>query len=269
MSCAILMSTYNGERYIDEQIISILNQTFKNWDLYIRDDGSTDNTIEIIRKYQFRYNNIHVIQDSVAHRGVIGSFLYLLANVDSDIFMFCDQDDVWLPDKIQICLDAIMKTPKDAPTLVTTDLIIVDNDLNVINQSMWAVTHITNIVNRPKYLQVATMYTGCTIMFNNAVKKLMMNEQIPDNVLHDQFACLTTYKHSGKIIPITTPTILYRQHGNNVVGIKSSHYIRDKFKSALKSIWQNYSYYKIVHEFLNTSFSTFIGLKINHLISYK
>ena len=99
---AILMSTYNGERYLREQIDSLLNQTYKDWKLYIRDDKSTDGTVSIIEGYVRVYpDQIVYKSDGFGNLGAGCSFMQLLSSIDSDYYMFCDQDDVWMEDKIE------------------------------------------------------------------------------------------------------------------------------------------------------------------------
>ena len=96
------MSTYNGELFLNKQINSLLNQTHINWTLYVRDDGSTDNTLNILKKYKKTYPfKINIIKDDLGNLTSAFSFMRLLSLVNADYFMFCDQDDVWLPFKIE------------------------------------------------------------------------------------------------------------------------------------------------------------------------
>lgn len=268
-SAGILMSTYNGERYLEDQINSILKQSYKNWDLYIRDDGSSDNTINIIKRYAIKHANVHIISDSILHRGVTGSFMYLLGNVNADFYLFCDQDDIWLPDKIQISVSEALRLPEDNPILIVTDLIIVDQNLNKLKDSMWETLHITSIKDNPNYLQVATMYTGCTMMLNNECKNLLLSNSIPNGLIHDQYTVLTVYKYNGIIKTIGIPTILYRQHNNNVLGVSVKNVVFNKIRRILQTIKSNYKYYKIVHTYLGTNSMTYIKYKFKHLINYK
>ena len=98
---AILMATYNGKDYIGEQIDSLLAQSFTNWHLYIHDDGSTDGTDKVIHQYENRYPQHISILNYPSQGGACGNFLSMLENVSADYYMFCDQDDVWLPEKIE------------------------------------------------------------------------------------------------------------------------------------------------------------------------
>jgi glycosyltransferase involved in cell wall biosynthesis len=95
---AILMATYNGEKYLGEQIDSLLAQTNMDWQLYIHDDGSTDNTQAILQEYAQKHSNIHILEYE-SQRGAMKNFLSLLQRVEADYYMFCDQDDVWLKQK--------------------------------------------------------------------------------------------------------------------------------------------------------------------------
>ena len=105
---AILLSTYNGSKYLREQLNSIIDQTVKDWILYVRDDGSTDETIDIIKEYVSLYPNINYIED-IQNLGSARSFMKLLSLVEADHYMFCDQDDVWLPTKIEVSLMEMKK----------------------------------------------------------------------------------------------------------------------------------------------------------------
>ena len=104
MSLAILMSTFNGEKYLKEQIDSLLNQEYEAFDIYIRDDGSTDQTVSILENYEHIYPNIYLLKDTQGNIGVFKSFMYLLSQVHADYYMFCDQDDVWLSNKISMSM---------------------------------------------------------------------------------------------------------------------------------------------------------------------
>jgi rhamnosyltransferase len=96
---AILLATYNGGQYLMEQLDSLLQQTCQEWTLYIHDDGSTDNTYDILREYSQKHSNIYVLEYE-SQRGAMGNFLSLLQRVEADYYMFCDQDDVWLKQKV-------------------------------------------------------------------------------------------------------------------------------------------------------------------------
>lgn len=216
---AILLATYNGENFISEQLDSLFSQTIQNFKIYVRDDGSTDNTINILKKYiKKNPNKITLLNDKTLHRGARDSFLWLLENVESQYFMFCDQDDVWLPYKIEHTLKKMTETELKNPgkaVMIHTDLKIVDKDLNVINSSFWNWGKFNVDLNRHfNFAALGNVFTGCTMMINSAAKKYIF--PINTNIkLHDEWIGLTIVKN-GIVDNLKEQTMLYRQHGNNV-----------------------------------------------------
>ena len=128
----ILLATYNGEKYIKEQIDSILNQSYTNFNLIISDDSSTDSTVEILKEYEKKDERIKLIVQK-ENLGYIKNFEYLLTQVNSKYYMFSDQDDFWVNDKV---LKSYNKLVKENLDLVFCDLEIVDENLNKVNESM-------------------------------------------------------------------------------------------------------------------------------------
>lgn len=216
-SVAILMSTYNGEQFLDEQIKSIINQTYQDWHLYIRDDGSSDNTVEILRKYSKKDNRITFINENkIKNVGIVASFMSLLDSVNAYYYMFSDQDDVWKMDKIAITLEKMKsETNKDnIPVCVHTDLQVVDSKLKG-EQSMkkgyvWSSFY---------HLMFGNCVTGCTMMINQSVKDKIKFESQNKNLipLHDWWIALIASAF-GKVVFINEKTIYYRQHEKNVIG---------------------------------------------------
>ena len=218
----ILMSTYNGAKFVEEQIKSIINQTFKSWILKVRDDGSTDNTLEILHTYSKKFpNKIFIIKDN-RHLGVSQGYNKLLINSVKDYIMFCDQDDIWLPFKIEISYEKIKqlekKYGKHTPILVFTDLIVVDENLNIISKSYWKYSKLYyKNVNYPNFL-LRNIASGNTIIMNRAAVNLCI--PIPTcAILHDWW-CALVVSVFGKIDFIDKPTLMYRQHKGNDLGAK-------------------------------------------------
>lgn len=220
----ILMATYNGEEFISEQIESIINQTHNNWRLIIKDDGSEDDTAITVKEYTRRFpEKISLVDDIGNNLGACQNFARLMEYSKSDYIMFCDQDDVWLPDKIGITLQKILEMErsygKNTPLLVYTDLKVADNDLNIIANSFWQYQKLDpetgQALNR---LLVQNVVTGCTMIINNALKKLSM--PIPqDAIMHDWWITLVAASF-GKIGYVDDSTVLYRQHDKNDIGAK-------------------------------------------------
>lgn len=221
----ILMATYNGEKYLEEQIESILNQTYTNFNLYISDDCSKDLTREILKKYEKKDNRIKLFFQE-KNLGYIKNFEFLLNQVESEYYMLSDQDDFWLIDKVEKSFNKLIETNSD---LVYTDLEVVDKDLNMIYPSMWKYLKIDKKV---KYDNLISEYlyncvTGCTIISKKEYLKYILplpnkSEFMP----HDYWISLVV-AIKGKISHLDEKTIKYRQHGNNQIGTeKTSH----KFK---------------------------------------
>ena len=137
MKINILMSTYNGEMFLADQIKSIQNQTVKDWTLYIRDDGSSDKTRDIINAYAQADSRIVFINPEHQNNlGVIRNFYTLLKHSEADYYFFSDQDDIWLENKLEVTLAKAKAYPSDKPLLVYTDLKIVNQELTVLHESM-------------------------------------------------------------------------------------------------------------------------------------
>lgn len=218
MKVNIVMSTYNGEKYLADQIKSIQSQTFEDWQLLIRDDGSSDNTPSIIRDMAKKDDRIHFINDGQNENyGVIKSFYHLVKYDSADYYFFSDQDDVWLPEKIEVTLKRAQSETSAKPLLVYTDLKVVNEDLEVLQESMIkSQSHHANT----ELVQELTenTVTGGTMMINKA---LADKWQLYDNLLmHDWYLALLAAS-LGKLVYIDQATQLYRQHEANVLGART------------------------------------------------
>ena len=225
----ILMAVYNGEKYIGEQIDSILSQTYQNWFLVIRDDGSTDETVDIIGHYIRQHpQKIKLISGNGNHIGSSMSFSRLLEHSEAVCIMLCDQDDVWLPDKINLSLQKLReleeKYGNQRPLLVFTDLVVVDSGLNVIHDSFWDYQRINPDRTAANQLIVENVVTGCTMMMNAALRRIVRAIH-PNAIMHDQWIALVCSVF-GAMDYVKTPTVLYRQHGVNQLGARRWNIIR-------------------------------------------
>ena len=221
---AICMATYNGETFLQEQLESILKQTNQNWILFIRDDNSTDKTLQILQRYASLYQNkIVLIEDSALSGGSAKqNFASILSWVSThysfSYFMFSDQDDVWLDTKIEKSLQYMKANASDQsiPVLVHTDLTVVDRQLSVLDRSFFHYRNLNPHLTDLCRLLVQNNVTGCTMLWNRALNDLLDlgNRNI---IMHDWWIALVACVF-GKILCFEEPTILYRQHGTNVVG---------------------------------------------------
>jgi len=222
---SICMATYNGARYIEQQIESILAQSSQDWQLIIRDDGSDDNTVSIIENYAAKYQGkIKLIKDDDSQLGATLNFGHLLENTDTEYIMFSDQDDVWLPNKIELTLNVMKATEQiyqDKPVLIHTDLKVVDSDLNIIADSMWSYQKLSpEIGDDLSKIMAQNVVTGCTMMINR--KASDVSTPIPaEAIMYDWWIAMNVARY-GKIVYLSAPSILYRQHSDNRIGAKEA-----------------------------------------------
>lgn len=219
----ILMALYNGERYLAEQLDSILNQSITEWRLVLVDDCSKDRTPEIAREYAERYpgkitfyrreNNLGSAQKS---------FFDMLQYSSAEYVMTSDQDDYWLADKLKVTLEKMKEIEaehgSDVPLLVHTDLRVVDAELHTIHESMFRAQNLDSRRDALPQLLAQNIVSGCTEMFNRALVDTIT--KIPQHaVMHDWWYALVAGAF-GAVGFVNQPTILYRQHGGNEVGAK-------------------------------------------------
>ena len=232
----ILLASYNGEKYIKEQIDSLLNQTYRDFIIHISDDGSTDDTFSIIQSYTSKYPDmISVVQNESNSRGAAHNFMNMMIGCKNDYIMLCDQDDVWLPNKIEITLDKMhsMETiyGKDTPLLVHTDLRVVDENLATISPSFRAAMNANYEKTALNNQIIQNTLTGCTVMYNRALSELIT--KMPSfMVMHDWWLMLVAAAF-GKITALNSQTVLYRQHGDNEIGAKDVRTLRYKVRKLL------------------------------------
>ncbi len=219
-----MLAVFNGEKYLKEQIESILAQTFSDIKIIIRDDGSTDNSADIIKDFCSRYSDKVFCLEGSPTGSAAQNFAKLLEACNDDYIMFCDQDDIWLPQKIEKTLDAMKASEGEngeIPTLVHSDLKVVDENLNVISDSFFEFQRLYQENITLSKLLVQNYVTGCTVMINRALAQKC--GKIPrDCIMHDWWLALTAQLF-GKIVCVNEPTMLYRQHSDNQVGAKASY----------------------------------------------
>lgn len=233
----IIMCTYNGEKYISEQLESIKENTMKDWELYIIDDQSTDNTLQIVKTFKNRYSNKVHIEINEERRGSVQNFLKAIWKVgrqmtDNDFLMLCDQDDVWNTDKIRKTLDGmyelIYNYGNSIPLLVCTDVTVVDAKMNIINESFRKMNHYGIKKLDFSHLMMENKVQGCTTMMNKCMA-LMVHRLPTKATMHDGWLALIAAGF-GRIKYIDRPTMRYRQHDNNVQGsIEFKEDVKKKF----------------------------------------
>lgn len=273
----ILLPTYQSELYLIEQLESIVSQSYSDWRLIVRDDGSTDSTITLLKKYIAFYGTekIILLEDSDGNIGIIRSIERMLTFSTSEYIMFCDHDDYWLPNKIEITFQEIKRFENIhpmSPLLVHTDLCITDENLKVKHRSFASYSKINcMIISKFQYLAVCNSVTGCTMMINKLAKEI----SLPFSefaLMHDSWIALRVAQN-GYISYLNTPTILYRQHNNNQVGaseINSSiSYVMGKIVTFKSVISNNKKQFTLLKSISNYSLVKYIMYKLYYYIRYR
>lgn len=210
------MSTYNGDKYIKEQIESILCQKDMDINIIIRDDGSTDNTVNIIKNYIANYDNIELIEGK--NFGCEESFnqlcFYALENKTTDFYAFCDQDDIWMPNKITRAVTMLNNFNEASPNLYFSNLSLVTENLEPIRN-----IYKNDDVGDYKQQSLIQIFTyGCTCVFNRVALDYYCKPK-NNHCRHDHWIYIICAL-LGNVIYDKNSYILYRQHSDNVSGAK-------------------------------------------------
>lgn len=219
----ILLATYNGAKYLPEQLASLAHQTHGDWRLLVRDDGSSDGTLEVVRAWAETVPQpVEIVEDGRKGLGASQNFATLMSHSDAPYFAFCDQDDAWLPEKLEVMLRAVGAEREDIPVLAFSDLLVVDDALTQVAPSFWELSRIDPAagdtqINR---LMARNCVTGCASLGNAALREQGL--PVPAAArMHDWWLAMVASAF-GKLVPVRQPTIRYRQHGGNVVGAADS-----------------------------------------------
>lgn len=233
----ILLATYNGERWLPELLESLRNQSAQRYTILARDDGSTDGTLAILHKFE-RANpgKLNLVVDSHGNLGVKGNYNRLLEASTAPYVTFCDQDDVWLPDRIRLTWDAMLSLEEEhgseTPILVHTDLEVVDESLKTIDPSFWHYQNLNpRVGNQFNRVLVQNVVTGCASMLNRALVDIALPIP-PEAAMHDWWLTLIAAAF-GVVEWLPRAMVRYRQHGVNIIGAQGwnlRHVIR-------KALW--------------------------------
>ncbi|GGI28221.1 glycosyltransferase family 2 protein [Pedobacter mendelii] len=251
----ILMATYNGDKYLIAQLESILAQSYQNWELIIRDDNSTDTTQKIITEYLSKDKRIQQLQFGDLHGTACRNFSQLFDwayQEQKQYVLFADQDDVWLPNKIEQSIIEIEKEEKhygfDIPLAKYSNFKFIDEAGKVIDKRLKLPSKLTLQV-----LLTENYAWGCTMILNHTAINLIKNIP-PESVNHDYYIALVVSAF-GKISLINQDLVLYRQHQNNVSGNVDNMSFSSRFKRyfanssvMLKPLTQNYALVKSFYE---------------------
>ncbi len=228
MKIAVLMSTYNGEKYIGEQIDSIIHQKGAfQLDLFVRDDGSKDNTLKILQQYQKKGDLKWYAGENL---GPAYSFLDLIKGCgDYDFYAFADQDDYWMEDKLEAGIQ--MLKGYSGPAIYFANAELVDCSLNSLGRNVYRNAPAVDLYT----VMCAANVLGCTMIFNDQMAEAIRCKRVPDKMtMHDSYLARVCASIGGDIVYDEKPHMKYRQHGNNVVGMSSD--VKTVIKSRIHDI---------------------------------
>lgn len=213
-SVAIIMATYQGEKFIYEQLVSIAAQTHHNWQLYISDDNSTDKTINIVKCFSEEKNTDIKIYKGPS-QGFVQNFLSLLSKdeIDNDYFAFSDQDDVWHPNKLEKAVAWLNQIPESIPSLYCTRT-------HLVNESGESVGYSPLFEREPSFNNalIQSIGGGNTMVINKAARDIIVRAGCTNVISHDWWIYLLISGAGGKVFHDTSATLDYRQHQHNLIG---------------------------------------------------
>ena len=217
---AILLCTYHGQRYLTDQLESFAKQSYHNWEVWASDDGSQDDTHNILETYRDKWGSDRLSIHFGPEEGFAANFLSLTcrAQIQADCYAYSDQDDIWKTHKLQRAVDLLSSVPNNVPALYCSRTRLVDDKNQHIGYSP--------LFSKPPSFANALMQNvggGNTMVFNDAARKLLCEAgEDVDVVTHDWWAYLVVSGCGGSVFYDATPSVRYRQHDGNLVGTNSS-----------------------------------------------
>jgi len=229
------MATWNGSRFIEEQLDSLFCQTFQNFRLIVRDDGSSDSTLQIIEQYRSRRPDSVLVRKNPIRQGACRNFSLLAEESTAPYFAFSDQDDIWRADKLELELAAAKSIEAEhgvhAAVLVFSDMELVGHDNQLIAHSVWKMKHVNPHRARLGSMLVQNLVNGCTALGNRSL--LLHGMPIPEEAFMHDFWLGLVAAAFGILRPLDATTVRYRQHQHNTMGAGSGLRMTDAFKRLL------------------------------------
>ncbi len=227
---SVALATYNGDKYISKQLDSIFLQTYKDIEVVISDDASTDNTIEILERYKKKYNLRYSVNSQ--RLGFVKNFENAIQNCKGNYIALCDQDDIWLPEKLEVLINTIGDSP-----LICSDAIIIDENDNIISESLFTSSKMKFYENDQfRHIVFSNFVVGATCLFNAKLCEYLL--PFPDKLLYHDWWIALVASSKSKIKYLSKPLIKYRFHGYNQTntGQKFDKSIIKKINSVKKTL---------------------------------
>jgi glycosyltransferase involved in cell wall biosynthesis len=237
------MCTYNGENFLEEQLDSIQNQDYKNWILYVNDDGSRDKTLDILKQYQKKWGVKKLYIRRGPKKGFCKNFLQIICDkkINADLYFLSDQDDVWMPNKLSHTLKKIAQLDAAKPLLYCARTTYVSrNAKKILGQS--------DLFLKPPSFRnaiVQSLAGGNTMAFNNPLKTRTQMYHWAEVVSHDWWLYILNELNGGQTLYDTESTILYRQHSGSLIGANTGYMAR--LKRLIMLLSGTYRRYNNIH----------------------
>lgn len=238
-----MLATYNGATHLEAQLDSLMEQTVQNFVCYIHDDGSKDNTLSILKSYIEKYPGRFVLLDYPSQGGARQNFLSLLQRVDAQYTFFCDQDDVWKPEKMEKMLRCMKQIEAQEqrfmPVAVYCDAKVVDEQLNLIHESLMQYSGTPADAADWRRMLLGNMAPGCAMLFNRPLRERAANYvNLADVPTHDWWV-MQLASLFGRVGFVNESLLLYRQHGSNTMGAPENINAISRVKRNLKLLTGN------------------------------
>lgn len=260
MKISVAMCTYNGEKFIEKQLDSILDQTMKVDEIIICDDCSKDNTINIVKKYKEKAEIKIKIISNKNNLGVTKNFMNAFKNCTGEIIFLCDQDDIWDKDKVKIIVDKFNENSQI--NMIGTDALLIDKDDNSMDKKLWDFVGYKwskdNLTNNYKFQLKKAILTGATAAARKSfIDKFMIESKY---VIHDYWLseCASM---TDSLYMMNVCLTNYRQHSNNVIGVKK----KNKFKFIFRRFFKIKYYYSSYKTFYNQYLELYDYLNDNNV----
>lgn len=216
----VLMATRNGAQFIEQQLESLFYQTFQEFQLIVRDDDSTDSTLQIVERYRSRYPDRVVVRRNATRQGACRTFSLLAEECTAPYAAFCDQDDIWRTDKLDLGYAALKSIEANhgvqTPALVFSDMALIGQDGETLTPSIWKMRHVNPRRATLGSMLVQNLVSGCTVLGNRSL--LVSAIPIPEEAyMHDFWLGLVAAAF-GILHPLDETMVLYRQHPDNAIG---------------------------------------------------
>ncbi|MEB0120478.1 glycosyltransferase family 2 protein [Pseudomonas sp. CCI1.2] len=263
---AILLCTFNGERFLREQIDSVVGQTYKNWILYVSDDGSSDSTLAVLKGYVSLVQQGKIVFFKGPQLGFAANFISLVnrSEIQADYFSFCDQDDIWFSDKLERSIEKLHGVPDSRAALYCSRTRLVNTKGRVTGYS-------PHFRKEPGFTNalVQSLAGANTMLINRAARQLLQNDYgCMDIIAHDWLVYLMVSGNDGFVYYDPTPTLDYRQHEGNLIGANSGFVSRVlRTKNMLSGRFREWSTANIL--LLNTFNQGLTQQNRNHLAKFE